>query len=570
MIPSPTRPDGIDESAEVTGPAAVDDPATVMGQTEAVDGPASDGPADDGSAGDGSAEPVIVTDDEPAVVDDPAEVADPASHQAPAEDGPVHDDDGPAGVAGPAHHQDQAVNIPARIEEPVAHGTPAGNTPAARHDSSLSSVFSGTIFPSLPKAINQTQLVDFMTMWILMQRRIDLGRTVRDTQARPVAQTPPRTPDRQPRTPVRRLRTPVRRPRGTDESRESTRSRSPIGRSSLSESAREASPVNFSAALDSEDKIKDRFITDDEDDDGSQKKVSAAQYHLFHQAVTSSKVTFKVNPAKSHRASRASLMDLGDRVSWLDQPSLVDTMASTARIAQGLKEDEDVEKTTLSEMLNTSSSTFKHLTVKQVFPREPYRLKIHRDARYVPKPLRENGFSDMKAPASYLMSQRMCLDTEGLARRSGIYASLADSMVASVIEELSPKDERTKLLREKLAIIQEAQVAAVSAGFAAASNLQLLRRDALLKNFGFQPQVLSVRTAPFEGSHVLGPEPKELQNRVRAIRQADRMAGSSVTFTQKHRETKSSAKVTSSRKIASRTSVFDRLGSLLPPRPREQ
>ena len=37
-----------------------------------------------------------------------------------------------------------------------------------------------------------------------------------------------------------------------------------------------------------------------------------------------------------------------------------------------------------------------------------------------------------------------------------------------------------KLLREKLAIIQEAQVSAVSAGFAAASNLQLLRRNVLL------------------------------------------------------------------------------------------
>ena len=79
-------------------------------------------------------------------------------------------------------------------------------------------------------------------------------------------------------------------------------------------------------------------------------------------------------------------------------------------------------------------------------------------------------------------------------------------MVASVIEELSPKDEHSKLLREKLAIIQEAQVSAVSAGFAAASNLQLLRQDALLKNFKFQPQVLfSVRTAPFEGGHVVGP-----------------------------------------------------------------
>ena len=161
-----------------------------------------------------------------------------------------------------------------------------------------------------------------------------------------------------------------------------------------------------------------------------------------------------------------------------------------------------------------------------------------RDALYVPMPPGDHGFSDNKAPSSYQVSHRMCLDTEELARRSAIYASLADSMVASVIEELSPKDECSKLLWEKLAIIQEAQVSMISAGFAAASNLQLLRWDALLKNFGFQPQVLSsVRTAPFEGNHVVGPEPKVLQNRVRTIRQADQMAGSSVvTFAQKLRE----------------------------------
>ena len=82
----------------------------------------------------------------------------------------------------------------------------------------------------------------------------------------------------------------------------------------------------------------------------------------------------------------------------------------------------------------------------------------------------------------------------------------------------------------------------MSAGFAAASNLQLLRRDALLRNFNFQPPVLSaVRTAPFEGHHVVGPEPKVLQARVRAIRQADRMTGSSVTFA-KQKEVKTSTK----------------------------
>ena len=263
-----------------------------------------------------------------------------------------------------------------------------------------------------------------------------------------------------------------------------------------------------------EDKVKDRSITDDENEDGAQKKVSAAQYQLFQQAVMTSTGSFKVDPTKSRRVSGASLLDLGDsevtdRVSWLDQPSLKDTMASTACIAQGLKEDEEVKKTTLSETLNTSSSSFKHLTVKQIFPREPYRLKIHRDAQYVPKPPGETGFSDMKAPSSYHMTQRMCLDMEELARRSAIYASLADSMVASVIEELSPKDERSKLLREKLAIIQEAQVSAVSAGFAATSNLQLLRRDAVILRIpasgSFHHEDGTVRGFACSGSRAQGP-----------------------------------------------------------------
>ena len=220
-----------------------------------------------------------------------------------------------------------------------------------------------------------------------MQRRMDPGMAVPYAQARPAAQstiptprdddtpprrskTPPRMPDRRPRTPVRRSRTPVRRARVMDNTRESTRSRSPIRSSSSESPPRDASPVNFSAALDSEDKAKDKSMTDDEDEEGAQKKVSAAQYQLFRQALTTSKGSIKVNPAKSRRVSRASLLDLGDsevtdRVSCLDQPSLKDTMASTARIAQGLKEDEEVEKTTLSETLNTSCSTFNTLLLNR-------------------------------------------------------------------------------------------------------------------------------------------------------------------------------------------------------------
>ena len=67
------------------------------------------------------------------------------------------------------------------------------------------------------------------------------------------------------------------------------------------------------------------------------------------------------------------------------QPSLVDTMDSTARIAQSLKEDKEVEKTTLSETLNTSSSTFKReIKFISLFgdrghrgPYSPYKLCNH-------------------------------------------------------------------------------------------------------------------------------------------------------------------------------------------------
>ena len=181
-------------------------------------------------------------------------------------------------------------------------------------------------------------------------------------------------------------------------------------------SPRDGSPVNFSTALDTAENGKDKSFSDDEDEEGSSRKVSSAQYQLFCQAATSSKGSYKLNPSKSWRAARASLMDLGDeevtdRVSWLDQPSLIDTMTSTVRIAQGLKEDEDVEKTTLSETLNTGSFTFKHLTVKHIFPWEPYRLKVHRDAQYLPKPPAADGFSDNKPPSSYQISHHMSLDT---------------------------------------------------------------------------------------------------------------------------------------------------------------
>ena len=128
---------------------------------------------------------------------------------------------------------------------------------------------------------------------------------------------------------------------------------------------------------------------------------SQQQYQIFRQAVTTSKGSFKSTPLRLKRVSRASLLDLGgpevtESRGWTSR-RFKTRWFSTARIAQGLKDDKEVEKTTLSETLNTASSTFKFFTVKQMFPRETYCLKVHRDALYMPKPLGDHGFSDNKA-----------------------------------------------------------------------------------------------------------------------------------------------------------------------------
>ena len=209
-----------------------------------------------------------------------------------------------------------------------------------------------------------------LSLWTLLQCRMDQSSVPVDPACPPAqssapdnrhdstprrSATPAITPERRPRTPERFIRTPqrstrtpdrrpIRRARSCSKSRDS-RSSSPVSSSSSVEfPTRDGSPVNFTTAMDPDIK---RVFSDDKDDDGDITKIWAARYQIFRQAVTTSKGSFQVNPAQTKRASRASLLDLGDpevtdRVSWLDQPSLQDTLVSTAHITQGLKDDEEV------------------------------------------------------------------------------------------------------------------------------------------------------------------------------------------------------------------------------------
>ena len=195
---------------------------------------------------------------------------------------------------------------------PAGQGAPAGSQMPDQQGqvSVMLSEDVSVIFLTLPRWINQASLLDFMSMMTLMQRHMDTVMPVPHNQDRPTVETP-RIRDSQ--TPTGRSKTPVRRCREMDESRSSTRSRSPVRRSSsLESSPRDGSPVNFTAAPDMAENIPDRSLSDNEDEEGSSRKVSSAQYQLFCQAVISSKGSFKLNPARSRRAARASLIDLGD------------------------------------------------------------------------------------------------------------------------------------------------------------------------------------------------------------------------------------------------------------------
>ena len=320
-----------DGPATRNGPATGNDPATGDGSATG-DRPAT---GDSSATDDGSA-----TGDGPATVDGPITVDDPASDN-PADVSVVESSHSSDLGIDELDESDGPASLPAAwVDGSAGHGNPAANTPGGGPDvSMLTGTSTPPLFPSIPKTINQSTLVDLMSLWTLLQRCLDLP-SVPDNSISPAVQsslpaprhdstnrrsaTPAGSPERRPksperflhtpqssisslvrrakeaerqaRTPVRPPRMPVRRARNHSKSRES-RSCSPLSRSSSVESAaRDESPLNFNSAMDLDTK---RAVSEDEDVEGDSKKISAVQYEIFRQAVTTSKGSYKVNPAKT-------------------------------------------------------------------------------------------------------------------------------------------------------------------------------------------------------------------------------------------------------------------------------
>ena len=196
VIPSPPRPVPLANSAGVTGPAG----SAALADSAGVTGPTGSAEPDDFLDYESAEALGTMVDDELEVVCDSAAVA----YQA--------QDDDPA-VADSAHPQKPAGDDSSRGDGSADQDTPTGTTPVTGQDTSMGSDTSSLTFPSLPRSISQATLVDFMSMWTLMQHRMDAGTTPTDTQSRPVADTPPTRPVQ---TPPGRAGTPVRRSRTAD------------------------------------------------------------------------------------------------------------------------------------------------------------------------------------------------------------------------------------------------------------------------------------------------------------------------------------------------------------------
>ena len=98
-------------------------------------------------------------------------------------------------------------------------------------------------------------------------------------------------------------------------------------------------------------------------------------------------------------------------------------------------------------------------------------------------------------------------------------------MFSSIIHPLAPEDERAPLLKERITIAAEASMRSITASVAVASNLQLVRRDVVLDHLLLKLTASRARTAPFSGTHLMGPDPNRFYEEIMKLREQQVLHG---------------------------------------------
>ena len=254
-----------------------------------------------------------------------------------------------------------------------------------------------------------------------------------------------------------------------------------------------------------------------------EKFVSERDYEVFRQAVKSSE-GFSISTADDRDdldLDTGTLIYSGDsrteKVTWMTQPSLMATMRHCARVPQGVKCSDGVVD---SPLWSTSlTAKFKIFSLQNVLGREHYRLKRDQGAEYLPTLLSQGLATGARTKVSQC---RFSFSDPAAHRRtdpSGNHLQLYNGFSCGFIDWIHSREDRNKVIEEQVKIMSKASKKSVASAMAAASNLQLVRRDVALWKLLLQDEhIARARTAPFGCASLVGPDPTEFDSKVFAMR----------------------------------------------------
>lgn len=254
------------------------------------------------------------------------------------------------------------------------------------------------------------------------------------------------------------------------------------------------------------------------------------EYRAFRDTVTQSRADFRV----LDEDTLPSAVDFGPpdanaRVVWSQQGIVSRCLQSLHRTAQSVKEDSAVVDTPF--MTPTSHQVpFKSFTVKNC-RLSNYKCRFDDELPYGLKPPTANAsaHANFASPTSYSVPHSLITSTEELLRRSVQYQGVTDALVDTLWNDL-PDDFKT-VHKPLMKLYAEMASKSCTGALAAASNLQLVRRDAALSSLNLRPEILSrARTAPFTGSSIIGPKPDEFDERLYRAQERASVQGSSPLF----------------------------------------
>ena len=284
-------------------------------------------------------------------------------------------------------------------------------------------------------------------------------------------------------------------------------------------------PSSPAASARPQEVFRDESISDSEDREEiveSDRQVSAALYDRFRRAVKASKGVFSVEQQEEGKGTAILLDDEADkpeRIVWGMQTSVQDALKLCARKAQGVSSSSDVVETPLLD-LAAPASKFKCFNARQLFGGDSYMLKLDSASDYQVKPPTQGvSFATGVAPTHYSVPSATLLHTEELSRRAAVYASISDSLIATILKQI-PRESRSEILREQVEIMAQASRRSVAASVASAANCQLIRRDAVLTSLKLKEEYVNrARLAPFSGANVIGPQPREFSEELMRLRE---------------------------------------------------